>query len=435
MVSGASGAPSDPGYSPPRSLLRYGLLSFRNQQSVQYDNLLAGLRFQVMRLGCVCKLFNKIANECCAFQFAHLATSSDAFLRKFTSLTVLTVHESERITNQGLSLLTNLKVLKFKGRQREFSCASLTRLESLSCGYLARVTPNQFLHLTKLTCHTSISSCSPFLLPSPFLAFTRLKKLKVDTCYPSEWHHLEALLDTCTDLTSLTFEHGYLPTEVSYLTRLQKLSCILDRRSIENLLALTNITSLDMKIDSSVTIAEVTRFTHLLGLNLNSCSDSVEALSKLTQLHFLDCGRSKISGRTLRHLRQLTRIDRLNAFNQINGKDIPTSIREMSLYCPVSSVSRLTNLQSLSVATPFLPRGLSCLTSLTNLETSWSTRIEENEIVALSNLTCLEVKSISDEALKSFPKLTRVVRLRKNVIPCDLDILEEVVSDLWRLYS
>lgn len=192
-------------------------------------------------------------------RYAHLCATSDNFLSKFVNLTELKL-DSATITNQSISLLTNLKKL------------SITYLASISDESLSCLTGLTELHVISLGAKCSSIS-----------TLTNLTMLSAGPCVSDE------ILLPLTNLTSLDLQSSPVSDNaITKLLLLKDLSVTMTQTVTDSSISLlTYLTKLSVSETPAITDSSIGLLTNLIELKSNE-EFTNHGLSTLTNLTSLD---------------------------------------------------------------------------------------------------------------------------------------------------
>lgn len=397
----------------------------------------------------------------------------DAELARLTNLTRLNLGQgvNEKITDAVLLQLTNLTDLNLglnNSTITDVSLSLLTDLTSLSLGGNYNITNFGLFHLTNLTSldlgwrNTEIRA--PGLLKLTNLASLNLGTAKEDSIDYDWGDSYDSEDSEYTEEEKQPPKKDIAISDLLLLTNLRDLTLSWGNNNIrdEDLLQLTNLTSLDVKKRSIFTDASLSLLTNLTSLhiggnknvtitclfhlsNLNQLNDydlktesvglnsftPIAVLLRLTNLTSLDLGEDW--DLTISDLLQLTNLKSLNLGEGKNTNIDNISLTSLLLLTNLTRLDLaenreirdaglrgLTNLRELNLGgnQKITDAGLFLLTNLTSLKLGWNYKIKDRGLFLLTNLTRLDLgcnqTTITDNALLRLTNLT-YLKLGRNV--------------------
>lgn len=377
-------------------------------------NLTSSIEPSLRLLSCVSTRWSALVDGLVRCYFSFDRCHSSWILSRFHDLTSLTLNgDGMSSLVDGIGKLTNLTTLVVPFDQvplRDISLKNLTNLTKLKVVFGEFLSDNGISHLSKLNILKILKDCS---LDNGLRALTNLVSLQVSSVSDDTLAylpHLSKLLDPY-EITD------YGLSKLTNLTSLRGHANI--RFTDESIRCLTNLTKLDLQENdiSEFAVMHLTKLSNLSFENANITDECYLRLSHLTFLSILPNNNLTYHGfKNLTKLSELILLDDLDdTTNIFESLDCLSSLSELYLFSDRmndNSLVQLSNLTFLNliVNSTINDRALKCLTNLRKLDLS------ENEVITY-------------DGIKDLPHLTKLILMdNRNIRNKQLKLLTNLRS-------
>lgn len=428
------------------------ILHYETKYSKRKEMLLNAMTKLESTLQCfnsVCRYWAGIISELVLKYFKKNVDHSNWILNHFSTLSNLELMSS-KITNTTIMKLTNLTSLTLgSGEKITYEGVScLTNISNLSVGFCEFNAEDQrdflkiFTNLKSLTLY----SFSDFRF-STYEYLSNITSLRVSDKVPNRF------LKHLTNLVVLSAWDGINDSELMLLSNLISLRIPSGDVTSESISKLTNLTSLDLGWNESISASAIEEAVNLKYLDIRECfaMRGLLDMSKLTKLESLYVSGVKLLPRSLRRLTNLTFLhfgyEGRSKVSCLENLPLLSHLALSSNYSleddDIVKLSNLTRLELLEY-NQITDEGLSKLTNLKSLtvDVSWVSNDEgeiSNEgLTSLVNLTSLSIRdpyddAISDEGILSLTNLSEIDVTRNPYISIEtlrkLTNLKNIICD------